>query len=87
MKSGKLRSGKHTDGTSENLVGAAIEPINDLLASVDSMPAAGKLEVNIEGTDVEALNEIFSGDAKRFKEYLLTKIKDRETITNAVKSD
>jgi hypothetical protein len=42
---------------------------------------------NIEGTNVKALNEFFQGDAERFKEYLLTKIKDRETRTKAAKSN
>ena len=40
---------------------------------VDSM--AGRLDVNIEGTDVEALNNAFCGDAERFRDYLLAKIK------------
>jgi hypothetical protein len=43
---------------------------------VDLMALVGGLDMNIEGTDVEASNEVFQGDAERFKEYLLWKIKD-----------
>jgi hypothetical protein len=52
---------------------------------VDSM--AGRLDVNIEGTDVEALNDVFCGDAKRFRDYLLAKIEDQETKAKAAKSN
>jgi len=41
--------------------------------------AVPSLDMNIEGTDVRALNAVCEGDAERFKEYLLAKIKARET--------
>lgn len=46
---------------------------------VGSTAVPGSFDMNIEGTDVGALNAVFQGDAERFKEYLFAKIKARET--------
>jgi hypothetical protein len=46
-----------------------------------------RFDMNIEGTDVEALNQIFQGEGDIFKEYLLERIKGREVKTKTAKSN
>jgi hypothetical protein len=51
-------------------------------AQTDLGAIAGRLDVNIAGTDVEALNAA-SADSEWFKEYLQSKIEGRERDNHA----